>query len=174
MLLEIDPISGRAPMPGVAKYPPGMNENIVRILLLEDSPSDALLIRETLKEYASHFAVTHVDRLSAAVEHVNHYEVDVVLCDLGLPDASGLEAAQALLSLAPSSVLIVMTRNNDAGTAAAAMRQGAQDYLIKNDICGRTLPICIYFAMERRRTQEIKCIGVDQFEEDPDENGKHS
>lgn len=153
MRLEVNPISGTALPPGAPRPPRSMNEETVRVLLLEDSPSDALLIRETLGDSPGRFAVTHVERLAAAVEHLSRHEVDVILCDLGLPDAAGLEAAQGMRSAAPAQALIVMTRNNDEETAAEALRQGAQDYLIKGNISTYSILRSIRFAISRQRAQ---------------------
>jgi len=130
-----------------------MDEDTVRVLLLEDSPSDALLVREALRDCPENFAVTHVESLAAAVEHVARHGSDVALCDLGLPDASGLEAAQGLRSVAPALALIVMTRNHSEELAAEALRQGAQEYLRKDDISGHSILRAIRLAIRSQRTQ---------------------
>src|SRR5437660_985821 len=116
MRLEVDPLPGIA-IPPRSPSKRNMHDDTVRVLLLEDSPSDALMISEALRDCPGRFAITHVERLAAAVEHIAHHEADVVLCDLGLPDATGLEAARGLLSVAPALALIVMTRNQDSEIA---------------------------------------------------------
>lgn len=103
--------------PGASAAP-----DITRVLLLEDSPDDAWLIQEIFSECPGNFKVIQVERLAWALEHVVRNEVDVVLCDLSLPDAAGLEAPLSLRSAAPSVALIVMTRNNDEEIAAEALR----------------------------------------------------
>jgi CheY-like chemotaxis protein len=151
MRSEVNPLSRTALSPGASPRLGNMDEETVRVLLLEDSPSDALLIREALRDCPGHFAVTHVERLDAAIEHIAHHEADVILCDLDLPDASGLEAAQGMRSAAPSLPLIVMTRNHDEAKAAEALRQGAQDYLNKDDISNHSILRVIGFAIQRQR-----------------------
>jgi len=126
---------------------------VVRVLLLEDSPADAFLIQETFSECPGNFKITHVDRLSSALEFITHNEVDVALCDLGLPDATGLEAARSLRTAAPDVALIVMTRNDDEDTAAEALRHGAQDYLVKGQLSNHSILRSLRFAMKRQKTQ---------------------
>lgn len=127
--------------------------DITRVLLLEDSPDDAWLIQEIFSECPGNFKVTQVDRLAWALEHVVRNDVDVVLCDLSLPDASGLEAPLSLRSAAPAVALIVMTRNNDEDTAAEALRHGAQDYLVKGDLSNHSLLRTVRYAIKRQQTQ---------------------
>src|SRR5882762_1293089 len=127
--------------------------DVTRVLLLEDSPNDAWLIQEIFSECPGNFKVTQVDRLSWALEHVVRNEVDVVLCDLSLPDASGLEAPLSLRAAAPAVALIVMTRNNDEEIAAEALRHGAQDYLVKGDLSNHSLLRSVRYAIKRQQTQ---------------------
>jgi signal transduction histidine kinase len=134
--------------PGASASP-----DVTRVLLLEDSPDDAWLIQQIFSECPGNFKVTQVERLSWALEHIVRNEVDVVLCDLSLPDASGLEAPLSLRSAAPSVPLIVMTRNNDEEIAAEALRHGAQDYLVKGDISNHSILRSVRYAIRRQQTQ---------------------
>jgi len=141
----------------VSAPPPSPNgaaaADITRVLLLEDSPDDAWLIQEIFSECPGNFKVTQVNRLSWALEHVVRNEVDVVLCDLSLPDASGLEAPLSLRAAAPAVALIVMTRNNDEEIAAEALRHGAQDDLVKGDLSNHSLLRSVRYAIKRQQTQ---------------------
>lgn len=127
--------------------------DVTRVLLLEDSPDDAWLIQEIFSECPGNFKVIHVDRLSWALEHIVRNEVDVILCDLSLPDAQGLEAPLRLRSAAPAAALIVMTRNNDEAIAAEALRHGAQDYLVKGDLSNHSILRSVRYAIKRQQTQ---------------------
>jgi len=134
--------------PGASAAP-----DVTRVLLLEDSPDDAWLIQEIFSECPGNFKVIQVERLAWALEHVVRNEVDVVLCDLSLPDAAGLEAPLSLRSAAPSVALIVMTRNNDEEIAAEALRHGAQDYLVKGDLSNHSILRSVRYAIRRQQTQ---------------------
>lgn len=118
----------------------------VRTLLVEDNPGDARLLRLMLPEG---FALTHVDRLESALAAVS--DADVVLLDLSLPDSHGLESFRRLHAAAPGTPVLVLTGHDDSEDAVRAVREGAQDWLVKGrvdtDILGRALR----YAIERNR-----------------------
>lgn len=124
----------------------------VRILLVEDSPGDARLIRETLRDAESlRFDLTHVARLGEALEAVRAKALDVVLLDLSLPDAHGMETVERMLGAAPALPIIVLTGLADETVAVHAVQAGAQDYLVKGTVQGGTLARAIRYAIERKR-----------------------
>jgi PAS domain S-box-containing protein len=132
-----------------------MDDSPIHVLLVEDDPGDARLLREMLRESPSlAVEVVHVERLDAAREHLRRSRVDVVLLDLALPDSQGLATVAAMLELAPAIPVIVLTGLRDEEVAVAAMRDGAQDYLIKGDIDARALTRMIRYACERKRTAQ--------------------
>ena len=125
-----------------------------RILLVEDNPGDARLIRETLREAESlPFLLTHADRLAAAEERLGAEAFDVVLLDLSLPDAHGLETVRRTLAAGAEVPIIVLTGLDDEATAVAAVQAGAQDYLAKGRLDGTLLARAIRYAMERKRLE---------------------
>jgi signal transduction histidine kinase len=125
-----------------------------RILLVEDNPGDARLIRETLREAESFpFQLTHADRLAAAEERLAAEAFDVVLLDLSLPDAHGLETVRRTLAAGAEVPIIVLTGLDDEATAVAAVQAGAQDYLAKGRLDGTLLARAIRYAMERKRLE---------------------
>ncbi len=131
-----------------------MNEKPVRILLVEDNPGDARLLRVFLAEAdSSTIELTHFGCMSDAVSHLQRGEVDVVLLDLGLPDAQGLGGVRQVHSIAPGVPLVVLTGLDDETTAAQALQEGAQDYLIKGQIESHGLLRALRYAMERQRMQ---------------------
>src|SRR5690606_32817419 len=77
--------------------------------------------------------------------------IQCVLVDLSLPDATGLEALEHVLALAPDAAVLVLTGQTDAHVGVAAVQAGAQDYLVKQDVDGRLLARAIRYAMERKR-----------------------
>jgi signal transduction histidine kinase len=130
-----------------------MNEAL-KVLLVEDNAGDARLLREMFsKEKAGGFELTHLLRMSDAVVHLAKGGVDVVLLDLGLPDGHGLETVRRAHTAAPGVPVIVLTGLDDDALAAAAMAEGAQDYLIKGQIESRALPRALRHAIERYRMQ---------------------
>jgi sigma-B regulation protein RsbU (phosphoserine phosphatase) len=126
----------------------------VRILLVEDNPGDARLLRVTLEEAASlRFELVHAARLSEALERVGTAPADVVLLDLSLPDAQGMETVTRMLAAAPGVPIIVLTGLTDERVAVAAVQAGAQDYLVKGTVDGGTLARAIRYAMQRKRME---------------------
>ncbi|MBP7694546.1 MAG: diguanylate cyclase [Anaerolineales bacterium] len=125
------------------------------ILLVEDNPSDARLIREYLREAApAEFRVLHVERLRAAQRPLAEQVCDVVLLDLGLPDSTNLEALAAVQAWAPGRPVVVLTGLGDQHRALEAMRLGAQDYLVKGEVTGPLLARALRYARERQRAAD--------------------
>jgi len=128
----------------------------LRVLLVEDNPGDARLVRETMAERGDalmHF--THRESLSAGVDALGDGAFDAVLLDLSLPDSHGLETVRRLRRASPTTPIVVMTSLNDEPTALQAVADGAQDYLIKGpDTDARILLRAVRHAIERQHAQE--------------------
>jgi DNA-binding response OmpR family regulator len=138
-----------------------MNEKTIRILLVEDNPGDARLLREMLNKPAScKYDLTHHESMRKAVTHLLANAVDIVLLDLGLPDANGLGAVRQAHAIAAGVPIVVLTGLDDESLAAQALQEGAQDYLIKGQIESHALLRSLRYAIERQRmqaeTDEIK------------------
>jgi formate hydrogenlyase transcriptional activator len=126
----------------------------LRILLIEDNAADARLLRGALSaEPPESFELTHLLRMNEAVVKIAKDDVDVVLLDLGLPDAHGLESVRRVVAAGPHATLIVLTGFDDDTLAASAIREGAQDYLIKGHFDDLSLWQIIRFSVERQRQQ---------------------
>jgi signal transduction histidine kinase len=138
----------------------------LQVLLVEDNAGDARLLREMFsKERAGSFELTHLLRMSEAVVHLAKGGVDVVLLDLGLPDGHGLDTVRRAHAVAPGVPVIVLTGLDDEALAAAAMAEGAQDYLIKGQIENRALPRALRHAIERYRMQrETELLRTNQMQ----------
>jgi signal transduction histidine kinase len=143
-----------------------MKENPLRVLLVEDSAGDARLLREMFRaEGPGSFVLTHVDRMSDALGHLAKGALDIVLLDMGLPDGHGLDTVRRALAAAPGVPLIVLTGLDDEALAALAMKEGAQDYLIKGQIENRALPRALRHAIERNRMRaETEVLRKQQLE----------
>jgi PAS domain S-box-containing protein len=124
----------------------------LHVLLVEDSPIDAHLIRSILR--STSFQVTTVDRLSDALAVLRSATIDVILLDLNLPDSSGSETLDTVLDHAAGVAIVVLTGNGDEEAALDAVALGAQDYLIKGTANGDTIVRSIRYAYERCRAEE--------------------
>ena len=126
-------------------------KSIKRLLLVEDNPGDTRLLREMLSEQASHSTeLTHVESMSAAEKHLAEHKVDIILLDLGLPDAQGLTGVRRAHAAAPHIPLVVLTGLDDESLATQALQEGAQDYLVKSQIETRGLLRALRYAVERK------------------------
>ena len=127
----------------------------MKLLLVEDNPADARLLRELLKEPpAGGFQVEHVTSLTAALAQLGQGVFDVVLLDLGLPDSQGLQTLTLAQEAGHELPIVVLTGLDDEGFALEAMRAGAQDYLVKGRFDSQLLVRTIRYAVERKRAQE--------------------
>ena len=131
-----------------------MHSRSMNILLVEDNPGDARLLREMFKEQTSHdVAVTHVWSMTEAEQHLAEHPVDVLLLDLGLPDSQGLGAVRRAHAVAPHVPLVVLTGLDDEQLAVQALQDGAQDYLVKGQIETPGLLRAMRYAIERKLMQ---------------------
>lgn len=127
---------------------------VTKILLVEDNPGDARLLREALAEIAeSRFEIAHCETLAQAREFLVKNKSDVILSDLGLPDSQGLETVRHIHNAAPGVPVVVLTGLNDESFGSQALQEGAQDYMVKGQIDGRLLWRALRYAMERHRVQ---------------------
>ena len=132
-----------------------MNNAPVKILLIEDNPSDALLLKETLREITdTKFEMTHAKQLSEAVTQLSKGGFDVILLDLSLPDSFGLETVERASLMAPSLPIIVLTGLRDETIGIQAVHKGAQDYLIKGQTDKDLLIRVINHSIERKRIEK--------------------
>lgn len=126
----------------------------LRLLVVEDNPDDVELIRLKLDAVPGHrrFTIEAVDRLSAALPRMK--SADVVLVDLGLPDSGGIDAVSRLSNEAPEIPLVVLTGRDDAELGLRAVREGAQDFLVKDKVDGPLLDRSLRYAVERKRAEQ--------------------
>jgi signal transduction histidine kinase len=130
---------------------------IKAILLIEDNLGDARLIQEMLDEQGSQSTkLTLVDSMHAAEGYLVAHPVDIILLDPGLPDAQGLGAIRRAHAAAPRVPLVVLTGLDDESLAEQALQEGAQDYLVKDQIERRSLLRALRYATERKRLEQLK------------------
>lgn len=135
------------------------------ILLVEDNPGDALLLKEALRDFnhTPPFELIHVDRLALAIERTKQERFAAVLLDLSLPDAKGVETVVRMQREAATLPIIVLTGLDDDAAAVEAVRAGAQDYLVKGQIDGRLLVRALSYAIERKRLQEAMRLHLERI-----------
>lgn len=127
----------------------------ISVLLIEDNPAEARLVRELMAEIKTRaMRVEWADRLQDALAHLSRGGIDCVLLDLSLPDAHELDGLDRLLEGWPSIPVVVLTGLEDDDTAARAVRRGAQDYLFKGSVTSDALVRSVSYAIERNRLLE--------------------
>ena len=137
-----------------------MSSSPIRVLLVEDSAADALLLKHALAEASGEsFQVTHAELMAEAVRRLSSESFDAILLDLSLPDSHGVKTVAQANAAAPHLPIVVMTGLDDEATALEAVRQGAQDFLIKGHGDGRLVARAIRYAMERKQAeQQLKAL----------------
>jgi signal transduction histidine kinase/DNA-binding NarL/FixJ family response regulator len=131
-----------------------MTDTLTRILLVEDNSLDVRLLREMLKEQTLYkFALAEVGFMSEAERHLATNAVDVIVLDLGLPDAQGTEAVRRARAAAPGTPLVVLTGCDDESIVDMALQEGAQDFLVKGTIEAPELVRAIRYATQRMKTE---------------------
>jgi diguanylate cyclase (GGDEF)-like protein/PAS domain S-box-containing protein len=133
--------------------------SIDNVLLVEDNPGDARLLREMFNEQGWHnTALTIAASMSEAEKYLAEHAVDIVLLDLGLPDGQGLDVVRRAHSAAPRVPLVVLTGLDDEALAALTLQEGAQDYLVKSQIdtygTTRGLLRALRYAIERKALED--------------------
>jgi PAS domain S-box-containing protein len=125
----------------------------IHVLLVEDNPGDARFVREMVREVPD-LSIHHVERLATAIEHLATQKVDVVLLDLGLPDSQGLETLRTVIKTGGGVPVVVLTGHDDEAVGRAAVRDGAQDYLVKGQVAGQALTRAVRYAIERKGAEQ--------------------
>ena len=131
-----------------------MNGTQFKLLLVEDDPVVARFLLALVSESGAGFELIHIRRLADALQCLEHTIVDLILLDLGLEDSWGIETLIKVHAHAPATPIVVLTGDHDEELGVKALQEGAQDYLVKGQVDGRTLIRSIRYAIERKRTME--------------------
>jgi diguanylate cyclase (GGDEF)-like protein len=124
------------------------------VLLIEDSPSDRLLIERALQRGAvGPFELTHAPRLEDGRQWLLRRHFDCVLLDLTLPDATGLQTVEGVHQAAPELPIVVLSGLDDDGMAVASLEHGVMDYLTKARADADGLWRAVLYAMQRKRSE---------------------
>jgi len=125
-----------------------------QVLLVEDNPGDADLVRLRLVEGQSEAQISCVNRLSDALASLDKEEPVLILLDLNLPDSHGAETFRKVMKHSPNVPIVVLSGQDDEALAISAVHHGVQDYLVKGQVDGRTLARAISYAIERHRSDQ--------------------
>jgi signal transduction histidine kinase len=127
-----------------------MDRQTTQVLLIEDNPGDADLVRLRLVESKFPVNVNCVNRLSEGLASLSRETPSVVLLDLNLPDSHGAETFRRVRDHSPNVPVVVLSGQDDEALAMKAVHQGVQDYLIKGSLSSRQLERAIRYAVERQ------------------------
>jgi len=133
-----------------------MVENtILNVLMIEDNPGDVQIVRERLTDVPGYqFEITHVMTLQEAIDALERSRMDAVILDLGLPDSAGIDTVKRLRGVQDDIAVVVLSGSSTEETHRLALREGAHDFVGKNDPPARLLARSILFALERNRSQK--------------------
>jgi DNA-binding response OmpR family regulator len=147
----------------VKQYIAEAEKDIMRVLIVEDSPTDAHFIRRMLEKSSQrHFEVSSAVTLKEAEERLLCGPQDVIVLDLGLPDSQKKETL--LWMLKQDLPIVVMTADDERATVGEAFRHGAQDYLVKGDVSEREVVRCVMYAVERKMVNKEMMFYKNNFE----------
>lgn len=136
----------------------------MKLLLVEDNLDDAAFLGASLRRHeASPVELVHVRSLKDAAERMASDTFDVVLLDLHLPDATGLECVDTIQALDDRVPIVVLSGQDDEEFAVSILNKGVQDYLVKWEGEGRTILRSIRYAIERKRA-EVRLNYLAQFD----------
>lgn len=127
-----------------------MSQQELKVLLIEDNPGDAFLIKFYLGESTSPvFHVSHSEDVKGGLELLAKENYDIILSDMNLPDSFGVETIKSILTKFPGNLVIVLTGLTDEEVGLETVRYGAQDFLVKGKFDGKVLISSVMFSFER-------------------------
>jgi DNA-binding Lrp family transcriptional regulator/CheY-like chemotaxis protein len=131
-----------------------MENESIKILLIEDNPSDARLISEYLKKEKDYqFEIKTCKRLSEAIKILQNKKFDAILLDLSLPDSERKKSLPKLTDFTTEIPIIILTGLDDKSLALESLKQGAQDYLVKDELNKSLLTRSVLYAIERHKME---------------------
>jgi PAS domain S-box-containing protein len=132
-----------------------MEKKPIKVLLIEDNLSDALLLTKHLdRDFLSNFELIRAEMLTVALGFLRQGCFDAILLDLGLPDSVGLETFTSVQQAAPALPIIILSGQSDEALALEAVQAGAQDYLVKGPAGWGIAARSVRYAIERKQTEE--------------------
>jgi signal transduction histidine kinase/DNA-binding NarL/FixJ family response regulator len=136
---------------------------LLHILIVEDNPGDVLIVKELIRSTGISVSLTQVSTLKETLAICIGNDFDVILLDLGLPDSVGLETLKKLMVFKIKSAVVVMTGLDDEAMALESLREGAQDYLVKNRLTSDNILRAIKYSIERKKIIDLQNKHIKQF-----------
>jgi signal transduction histidine kinase len=140
-----------------------MDDEHLKILLVEDNPGDVYLIKELLKTSGLRFVIDRSSSLAEAIKMVDRQDFDAVLLDLGLPDSFGLETLRKLQLAKNNAAIVVLTGLDDEEIAIGTVKEGAQDYLIKSNLTSDNIMRAIRYGIERMKLYRELAVAKEEL-----------
>lgn len=132
-----------------------MRDTALRILVIDDNPGDAELLREALADVPeARTELAWEATLASGLERLQRERFDVVVLDLTLPDSRGLGTLSRVRRGARHVPVVVLTGLDDRETGLRAVQEGAQDYLVKGRVDGELLWRSLAYAVQRQRADD--------------------
>ncbi|MEN6383731.1 MAG: response regulator, partial [Phycisphaerales bacterium] len=128
--------------------------NQLQIMLVEDSKSDAALLKEHILLSGNHICLNYAGSLKEAFDYIQYNHIDAILLDLSLPDSHGLDTLQRTRQTFPHLPIVVLTGVEDETVGFQALRMGAGDYLIKGQVDGQLIIRSIHYTVERKAIEK--------------------
>ncbi len=123
----------------------------MRVLIVEDSNTDSTIVQRYLQRDSQAPEVHTASRLSDALAIAQTAPLDVILLDMSLPDAQGVDAVRRMRTAAPHVPIVILSGLEDESVATEAVQAGAQDYLIKGHVDHVSLRRALRYAIERQQ-----------------------
>jgi len=132
-----------------------MEDKLIKVLIIEDNPQDLRLIEEMLREVKNpSFELIGSNTLEDGLKHLVNEIFDILLLDLSLPDSTGLDTFASVYEQAPEIPIVILSGFDDENAAIKAVREGAQDYLVKGQVNSLLLSRSISYAIERKLIED--------------------
>jgi len=132
-----------------------MADKPIQVLLIEDNEGEVRLIEEMLSDVGNiFFILNRANRLYLGLEYIKaRHPLDVILLNLMLPDSQGLDTLHRIHEIIVDIPIVILTDLDDKTVAIQAVREGAQDYLVKGHVDSGLLERALRYALERKRTE---------------------
>src|SRR5688572_2808107 len=134
------------------------------VLIVEDNPSDQFLLQHMLSSSRLNVNKIHImDRVATAVELLKEHTMSLVLLDLSLPDSFGIDTYLRIREVAQKIPVIILTGESDSEVALEALKQNAQDYLVKGEFNSSLLIKSIEYSIERKKAEERILLSEEKY-----------
>jgi response regulator of citrate/malate metabolism len=134
-----------------------MPETLNVVLLVEDDENDIIITKRKIAKSSLVINEIIISRtLKDTISIVHEKKIDLIILDLNLPDSQGIATLDSVLAVY-SGIVIVITSIDDELIGVEAIRHGADDYIVKNQLTDRMISQSVYYSIERRKTKQAMC-----------------